>query len=238
MMLKGMAMLAADTARSKAYLQAMERSSLMPERCVVYSQDIEATRRSADGHIRADHDVEFFDLDEPILSTIDRMAVPCTFVEERDVNSRAMIDVISAMTCDLIIYSGYGANVLKPELFRLGKKYIHVHAGKLPQYRGSTTAYFGYLQTGHIDATAIFLNERIDEGEIIASMSFDIPREPVDIDLLFEPYVRSQVLIDVLRMYADLGYLPSSEQEQEGAQTYFVIHPVLKHIAMLKAGHR
>ena len=132
-----------------------------------------------------------------------------------------------------MIYSGYGGYILKPHLFQLGRKYIHVHAGILPEYRGSTTVYYSYLQDRMFGATAIFLSEGIDEGEIIVCDTFAVPKEAVDIDYIYEPYMRSRVLIKAIKKYLSDGAFISGRQNADGAETYFIIHPVLKHIAML-----
>ena len=144
-----------------------------------------------------------------------------------------MKNIIQSSQQKYFIYSGYGGYILKPHLFQLGKKFIHVHAGILPKYRGSTTIYYSYLQENIFGATAIFLSEGIDEGETIAYETFGIPREPVDMDYIYEPYMRSRVLMKVIDKYLSEGELVACEQNTEGAETYFIIHPVLKHIAML-----
>ena len=55
----------------------------------------------------------------------------------------------------------------------------------------------------------------------------------MDIDYIYEPYIRSKVLIKVLEKYLSSGELTGCAQSMEGAETYFIIHPVLKHIALL-----
>lgn len=42
-----------------------------------------------------------------------------------------------------------------------------------------------------------------------------------------------RVLIKVMKQYAEIGKLTCKEQKCDGAETYFIIHPVLKHIALL-----
>ena len=92
------------------------------------------------------------------------------------------------------------------------------------------------FRSGVFGATAIFLSEGIDEGEVIIGDTFEIPKEPVNMDYIYEPYIRSQVLLKVLDKYLMEGELMSKQQGWEGAETYFIIHPVLKHIALLGIG--
>ena len=89
------------------------------------------------------------------------------------------------------------------------------------------------LQEGYIGATAIFLSEGIDEGEIITSATFSEPEKGVNIDILYEPFLRSQVLKMAMEKYLQEGALSCVEQDAANAQTYFIIHPVLKHIALM-----
>ena len=100
-------------------------------------------------------------------------------------------------------------------------------------YRGSTTAYYSYLNEQKFGATAIILSEGIDEGKIIFQKEFGMPSSKVDIDYIFEPWMRSEVLIDALRVLNSDNCI-FREQDKENAETYFIIHPVLKHIALLK----
>jgi methionyl-tRNA formyltransferase len=233
MVLEKVALLASDTARTKAYLQTMIREGILPGQCIVYSDDLSKMEREAET-FQVHTQTKYFDLDEPVLYSLQKAGIPYIVVENKDINSEQMQSAVLESGADYLIYSGYGGYILQPHLFRLGKKYIHVHAGILPQYRGSTTAYYSCLQEHKIGATAIFLSEGIDEGEIIVQDEFAFPAEPVDMDYIYEPYVRSRVLVEALTQYAAKGTLSGRKQEQDNAETYFIIHPVLKHVALLE----
>ncbi|MBD5444737.1 MAG: hypothetical protein HDR29_04210 [Lachnospiraceae bacterium] len=233
MVLKDFALLAADTARTKAYLNAMIQEDVLPGICIVYSDNISKMQEEAEQYNNMGNDNKYFDINMPVLSFLEKGNIPYIFAEDKDINSAQIENVIRNLPQKYIIYSGYGGYILKPHLFRLGKKYIHVHAGILPKYRGSTTIYYSYLQEKKFGATAIFLSEGIDEGEVIACETFEVPKEPVDIDYIYEPYIRSRVLVQVMRSYLLKSEITSHRQDAEGAETYFIIHPVLKHIAML-----
>ena len=234
MILDEFALLASDTARTKAYLQAMILAEKLPGVCIVYSDDIKKMQSEAEQYKKENPYKEYFDINEPVLYSIKKAGISFILEETKDINSEEMENILSGLKQKYIIYSGYGAYILKPHLFKLDKKYVHVHAGILPQYRGSTTAYYSFLQEESFGATAIFLSEGIDEGGIITQEVFGTPKETVDIDYIYEPYMRSQVLLKVLNEYVEKNHLESKEQAEDGAETYFIIHPVLKHLAMLK----
>lgn len=233
MILKEFALLASDSARSKAYLQAMIQANKLPAVCIVYSDDCGSMKAKAKEYRECAVQDKYFDIDKPVIYSLEQADIPYILVENKDINSEQMKEAIQGVEAKYLIYSGYGGYILKPHLFQLNKKYVHVHAGILPQYRGSTTVFYSYLQENVIGATAIFLNEKIDEGEMIVQDTFQLPSEKVDIDYIYEPYVRSRVLLKAIDQYLEKGILSSRQQEQEGAETYFIIHPLLKHIALL-----
>lgn len=236
MILDNFAMIAADTARSKAYIQMMIQEKKFPAVCIIYSEDCGEMKGRAEKYVEEGALGKYFDLDCPIIFSLKKAGIPYILVESKNINSEQMIEVICARREKYLIYSGYGGEILKKPLFQLGKKYIHIHAGMLPEYRGSTTFYYSYLQEKQVGATAIFLDEKIDCGEIIAQKMFDLPQGLVNMDYIYEPYIRSRVLIDVLNQYIEQGELTAVSQENEKAEEYFIIHPVLKHLALLEMG--
>lgn len=238
MRLNDMAFLAADTVRTKAYLQAMIREGLIPELCIIYTDHGEQMREETEQYRTAPakgsiHAHSYFDETLPLLYTLETAELPYILVENSDLHSPELYTQLKSLKQTHILYSGYGGVILKPCLFQIGKTFLHVHAGILPQYRGSTTAYYSLLQEGTVGAAAILLNEKLDQGELLAQQVFPLPNEPVSMDYIYEPFIRSQVLVNVLKQYAATGKLEGCSQKQEGAETYFIIHPVLKHLALL-----
>lgn len=233
MILEEFALLASDTARTKAYLQAMVREEKLPGICIVYSDHISRMKEEAENYKEDGQERKYFDVDVPVLYTVYKARIPYMLLDTGDINSEWMENTIQGLEQKYLIYSGYGGSILKPHLFRLGKRFIHVHAGILPQYRGSTTIYYSFLQEKNFGATALFLNEGIDEGEIILEGHYEIPGEKTDIDYIYEPYIRSRMLIKTIEKYLENGRLEGRRQSIDGAETYFIIHPVLKHLALL-----
>lgn len=233
MILKEFALLAADTSRSKAYLQAMIKEGKLPGKCVVYTDNVSKLKEEAENYAGNDKESNYFNINEPILYSLHKAGISYELVGNRDINSEEIKQVIQGIEQNYLIYSGYGGSILKSHLFDLNKKFLHVHAGILPQYRGSTTAYYSFLQEKKFGATAIFLSEGIDEGEIIEQDIFGVPEEAVDIDYVYEPYIRSRVLIKTIGRYLKEGALIGQKQNTDRAETYYIIHPVLKHLALL-----
>lgn len=231
-MVSDVACVAALSARSLIYLQGLQKENLLPEVCLILAEYQEEIYEVINLPIQ-DKKFKYVDLNKSIGLLLEENKVPYILMHTKDINSPLAAKYLSSLSQKYLIYSGYGGCILKKHLFEIGKKWIHVHAGRLPMYRGSTTAYYSLLQEGVISATAIFMNEQIDAGSIIYSMNFLPPQNNVDIDYIYEPYVRSQVLINALSQYVKNNKFNEKKQNQEKSTTYFIIHPVLKNIALM-----
>ncbi len=83
--------------------------------------------------------------------------------------------------------------------------------------------------------TAIFLDQQLDDGPILPSRTYPPPEDRRDIDDDYDPAIRADLLAQVLRDHAAAGTFRLRPQGCEG-QTYFVMHPVLRHVAILSTG--
>jgi len=232
MIIKNVCLLAANTARSKAYIHVMVKENILPNRCIIYVNSKDELIKESEQYTDKKCE-DYFPLEEPLLHLLQREEISWDIVENRDINSEVILNTLRQTEEEVIIFSGYGGQILKKPLFQIGKKYLHVHAGILPEYRGSTTAYYSYLQERTMGATAIFLNEGIDTGEIIISERFKVPLDDINIDYIYEPWTRAQVLCRALRIILKGNYETISQGGTNGSETYFIIHPLLKHIALL-----
>jgi len=231
MLLTDFACVLGVTARSQAYMQALVRNHIKPSKCLVLSDGSE--ENAGKRNIPEFESGVFFDFHESIFETMESDRIPYEIVRSKDINSSDVKNAIQALSQSYLIYSGYGGAILKPHLFQLGKRWIHVHAGLLPRYRGSTTVYYSLLNENKMGATAIFLNERIDEGSIITSSEFVPPKQGTLIDYIYDPFIRSCVLVKALKEYIRDGQFSEMPQDADNTETYYIIHPVLKHIAIL-----
>lgn len=228
MILDDVACILAMTTRSKAYVCEMIKQQILPSFFLVMAQKEEFTMEKE----KERDENTYFESAKTMQQLLDKSKVPYEVVETKDINGELMYQKIKELNQNYLIYSGYGGAILKPFLFQLGKKFLHVHAGVLPKYRGSTTAYYSLLEKNKIGATAIFLEKEIDAGKIVTSEVFPPPEDRTTIDYYYEPYVRARVLAKALKLYVEAGEFPETSQT-EGAETYYIIHPVLKHIAIM-----
>ena len=231
-LLTDVAIICANSTRTKAYLQVLGRAGIKIGKAYIMSLNPEKLIEEVETYTPNGEEEPFFDSKTPILYTLKEGDIPFEFICSEDINSSETYDFLKKTKEQYLIYSGFGGQILKAHLFKIGKKYIHTHAGMVPEFRGSTTVYYHMLVTGKTAASVMFLNEELDEGDILAQRYFGFPREVKDIDLIYEPYTRAVALKEALSEYAEKGQFSRKPQHKEG-NTYYIIHPVLKHIAIL-----
>ena len=150
-----------------------------------------------------------------------------------DVNSDELFSIMSNLNTKLALISVYAGQILRKKILSLEKYYLHIHGGTLPQYRGSTTMYYSLLKSNTVGASAIFLNKGIDTGDIVYTKEYKATFNSELLDLIYDPLIRADVLINALKKLRLKNYA-IRKQAYNAGEDYFVIHPVLKHIAILR----
>lgn len=241
MKLDGVLFLAAHTARSQAYAQCMAAHGLDPEQVLIYG-------RENSGRPGQSVDITFENSEQPVF-------VPDLSVALQDscqarqwdiktlacesVNAPEIVQVLRKMAPKLVVYSGYGGEIVSSGMLGLNVPFLHIHGGWLPDYRGSTTIYYSILQERNCSASAILLSNDIDTGPVIARESYPVPPAGVDVDYVYDSAIRADLLAKVLGDYVKQGgWQTLTPQTTAEGRDYYVIHPVLKHLAMLAIGNR
>ena len=93
--------------------------------------------------------------------------------------------------------------------------------------------YFSLLNESSIGASSIFLTKDIDSGPILLRRKFPAPKNRNDIDYTIDSEVRTQILIETIEQYLRTGMWSFEEEHNSGGDTYYIIHPVLKHLSIL-----
>lgn len=158
-------------------------------------------------------------------------------VPTSDINNEFVLDRLSKSSCEYFLFTGGG--IVKKETLCHNKKLIHIHPGIVPEYRGSTCFYYSLLETNKLGSTAIIMDENIDTGDVIASTVFSInytihPDQPLFMDYILDPYIRSYTLKKVLEKYISEAKIRTCRQVSGTKPAYFVIHPFLRHLAIDK----
>jgi len=235
----------ANTARSQAYLQTLLKENLKPAEVFILDDNNEKYlgKISNQTEILKDNNESYafkfsiMDPKEDLITTLSKTDIPYITINTPDINSNDVYLALSKSDIKLVVVSVYAGQILKSKILTLKKKYIHVHSGKLPQYRGSTTIYYSLLEKNKVAASAIIINEGIDTGDIICFKEFDFNFDPKLIDLIFDPLLRAVVLIYALK-HLSKKYKNSTLQNRSDGEDYYIIHPLLKHLAILKEANK
>ncbi|MDA9006531.1 hypothetical protein N9J36_02825 [Litoricola sp.] len=229
--------LAADTARSKGYGQALLKNNLFLKNSVLIT-DVNSRPGAPQNNVIPDErlydNILVPDLQVSLRSTLEELSENLIENDSGSINDDSIHSIIKNTHPDLVIYSGFGGEIVRTSTLDLGPKFLHLHSGDLPDYKGSTTIYYSILNREQCCVTAILLSAGIDEGEIILKRYFDRPTKKMDIDYLYDVSIRSQVLVDALKLWAENArFVNTTLQNRQDGEVYYVIHPILKHLAIM-----
>jgi methionyl-tRNA formyltransferase len=232
-MLENVAILAADTCRSRIYLQHLNKKNLLPSHAIVLSLTSDLKLLSTiDEEILQKDNLFSYDLRIPITNLLENLNISQISLNCDDPNSVQCHNEIASLHGDWIIYSGPGGKILSKETLNLGKKFLHVHPGLLPAYKGSTTIYFSLLAEGFCGASAFIMDEEIDNGPTLMQRKFPPPVDRRNIDLFYDSYIRAEMLAEVLSVLDSPNTVISPQPTNMASRTYHIIHPILKSIAI------
>lgn len=250
MRLNDIGMIAADTSRSRAYLQALVRNALLPTYVLVLGNfsnrqlpgQMEHSKLGPTTGLVLEMDEcwseAYFDLNEPIQATLEAAKIEYEISICDNINDVVVVEKINQRQESVFIYSGFGGVLLRNDILGTGKHFLHVHGGYLPDYKGSTTNYYSLILENTLGASSLFLSEEIDSGPVLFRRRFPPPAIRQAIDHIYDSGARAKVLVETLQDYLGRGSWKIELPANTGGETYFIIHPVLKHIAILANSER
>jgi len=232
--------LAANTARSQGYAQALINAGYALTSAIL----INKLDQKAPGQIKADTNIEgingtkdnlfYPNFAIPLIDSLRILSQRVYLVNSGTVNDKTIINIIKSANPDLVIYSGFGGEIVKSEVLSIGPRLLHMHSGYLPKYRGSTTVYYSILREKRCGVSAILLREEIDVGEIVKRIWFDAPSKDINVDYSYDVAIRAHTLVQVLDEWREnKAFTSIKEQSMCEGEVYYVIHPLLKHLAIM-----
>lgn len=174
-----------------------------------------------------------FDISKSVKQTL--LENNCKFKEFNfiDINNLSLVEYISNTKIDFLIFTGGG--ILRESILNSGPKFVHFHPGIVPHYKGSTCFYYSIIRDNNVGVTCFIMNNGIDTGDIVYQRVFPKPNH-VYVDDIFDPFVRSETLIYVIKnQLLEKGKF--KQQNPNEGETYYIIHPVMKHIAIISCTH-
>jgi len=137
-----------------------------------------------------------FDISKPVLKSMQESQIKFKEFPFVDINNQELVSYLSKSNSEIFIFTGGG--ILRKAILNCGPKFVHLHPGIVPNYRGSTCFYYSIINEEKCGVTAYFMDEKIDTGDIIFQRSFKKPNHQY-IDDIYDPSIRSEALIDVLK---------------------------------------
>lgn len=229
---KKILLLCGHTPRSVAYIQALSFENIKPNNIIVYGEpkDIPVPTRV----INSSSSCHLFspNIKIDLLQTLKESKWQYEYTQASELSDPSLKTLIDTFDPDLIVYSGYGGQIVPASLLN-NYPVLHVHSGWLPDYRGSTTIYYQIIDNNICAASAILLNEKIDTGEIIARKHYPMPTKGMDVDYFYDNMIRADLLVETLKTINDPEKHWQETSQLQDSLPYFIIHPLLKHLALL-----
>lgn len=231
--MSGTIFLACPSARSSTYLEALCHYGMAPREVLVMGEDSD-TRHWRKSQSRYWNGIFLPDLRKSLQEICCENGISVTLLPERNVNAAATRAALSAVEADYVIYSGVGGQIVSTDVIEVAPPLLHMHSGWLPDYRGSTAFYYAMLNRELPAVSAILLDKGIDTGPVLRRQSYPMPYHGMDVDVVYDPAIRADLLCRTLPQLLNAQNVePELIQAPEQGATYYEIHPVLKHIALL-----
>lgn len=228
-------LLCAHTARSVAYLQALHAAGIVPDQVLVYGQPSSTPHTNLAWQATQADGLFLPDLKEDVKTCLERLGWPHVICAADALDDPSLLACVKMAKPDLLVYSGYGGQLVPAALLN-SYPVLHIHSGWLPEYRGSTTIYYQILKQRQCAASALLLDESIDTGPVVARKVYPLPPAGLDVDYVYDNAIRADLLVQVLIRWrqdpASLKPLTDADLQVE-TPPYFIIHPLLKHLALL-----
>ncbi len=230
----GILFLAANTPRSQAYAQAFAARGIELAHVILFDRPGAAQPGKADLPSRPDKAtaVPLPDPHIPLIQSLNTLSGQVKRIEAESVNDPVILAAIRSAAADLVIYSGYGGQLISAEFLSLSSPFLHAHSGWLPDYRGSTTIYYSLLAGEGCGVSVIKMVPAIDQGPIVARRRYPAPPVGVDIDYFYDSAIRADLMAEVVARWQKDGQLDQVKTSGESAD-YYVVHPLLKHLVLL-----
>jgi methionyl-tRNA formyltransferase len=136
------------------------------------------------------------------------------FINKGDINNPEHVEQIIKLQPDLLI--AYGCSLIKTELLDVFEgRFINVHLGLSPYYRGSGTNFWPLVngEPEFVGATFMYIDSGVDTGEVIHQLRADIHYGDMPVQ------VGNRLIVDIAKEYCHL--IKSFNQIERMPQSVF-----------------
>ena len=215
--------------RSKAYIQKLVKNNITLN-SILFMNDNKREKSYSEDIIKISKK-NGFDISKSVKDTLTGNNLTFKEFNFVDINHQDLVKHIENNEEGFLIFTGGG--ILKKEILNSGVKFIHFHPGIVPNYRGSTCFYYSILDEGNCGVTAYIMDEKLDAGDIVYQKKFNKPNH-IFVDDVYDPFIRSETLVELIKKDVLKKNNFKKNNPLEG-ETFFIIHPVLKHISILSS---
>lgn len=225
----------AFTPRTLLYLNCLLESSFTPSKIVLLSKNVEAE------DFVMPNSTNFGSLKYGQVGIRQLSALfGCDVIEivAESINSNDVTEELVSDTDSFVIFSGYPGDIISGNVIDVCPPFLHVHPGKLPSFRGSTTFYYQLIEVGYLTCSSIILAKKIDGGPLIYSRDFNLDDpywsylKNFNFDFELDPFIRFITLRETLEMIRDNGLSVIVRPHcVEPDRIFYVAHPMLRALA-------
>lgn len=203
------ALACADTERARLYAEKLAESGASEVEIICYAAPAAST---------------------PLAALAARMGWRYTASAARGIGELAPPDGAA-----FALFAGMPGEIVPAATLDAWPPMLHFHPGDLPAYRGSTTLFYTVLRGDPITVSALLLAKEIDEGPVLLKKRFPHLPGAEEINGPHDARIRADTLVDILDFWKNNERLPPPLKfENAPARMYYIIHPLLKHLALLR----
>ncbi len=205
--------------RSLTYLQILKKNFLLPKKIVFLK----------------DRKEKFFNKKILIFLKKLRTKIDLKIFNTTQINNMSISTYLKNSKSKLFLVSLYPGKkgVIKDQSLLKKKFFLHSHSGKLPEYKGSTTIYYSLLKEKKIWCDTFFLSKKIDQGKIICSNKYPIPKNINSIDKNYDSKIRALNLISALKKLEKKKIKLKVNKKIKNSY-YYIMHPILRLLTINK----
>ena len=205
--------------RSVTYLKILKKNYLLPKKIVFLK----------------DRKEKFFN--EKILTFLkkNRTKTDLKIFNSTQINNISITNYLKNSKSKLFLVSLYPGKrgVIKDKSLLKKKFFLHSHSGKLPEYKGSTTIYYSLLKEKKIWCDTFFLSKKIDQGKIICSNEYPIPKNVTSIDKDYDSKIRALNLVTAIKKLKKKKIKFKINKKIKNSY-YYIMHPILRLLTINK----
>lgn len=205
--------------RSLTYLKILKKNFFLPRKIVFLK----------------DRKEKFFN--EKILSFLKKLRTKTDLkiFNTTQINNNSISNYLKNSKSKLFLVSLYPGKkgIIKNKSLLKKNFFLHSHSGKLPEYKGSTTIYYSLLNEKKIWCDTFFLSKKIDQGKIICSNEYPIPKNVASIDKNYDSKIRALNLVAALKKLEEKKIKFKINKKIKNSY-YYIMHPILRLLTINK----